>query len=146
MSEMDELNELNEAKEFDESILNELNLEYEKYKNIIDCLNVFEKIINEDFCCTLTIDKRDKFVVFILAKKKIEYIKDALLNPNSLEAFGLKVFELLFMGENKFDYAQLDKKINLFQIILQTFMAEPMEDQELIYMKEVINKKRIGKD
>jgi hypothetical protein len=142
MSEMDELNELNEAKEFDESILNELNLEYEKYKNIIDCLNVFEKIINEDFCCTLTIDKRDKFVVFILAKKKIEYIKDALLNPNSLEAFGLKVFELLFMGENKFDYAQLDKKINLFQIILQTLMDEPMEDQELIYMKEVINKKK----
>ena len=139
---MSEMDELNEAKEFDESILNELNLEYEKYKKIIDCLNDFEKIINEDFCCTLTIDKRDKFVVFILAKKKIEYIKDALLNPNSLEAFGLKVFELLFMGDNNFDYAQLDKKINLFQIILQTLMDEPMEDQELIYMKEVINKKK----
>ena len=135
---MTELDELIEAKQ---EIERELTLEYEKYKKIIDCLNALEKIIDQEFCCTLTIDKRDIFVVFNLVKKKIEYIKDSLLIPNSLEAFCLKAFELLFMGKNNFDYDQLDKKVNIFQIILQALMNKPEEEKELNYINEVINKK-----
>ena len=74
-------------------------MEYEKHKKIIDCLNAIEKIIDEEFSCTLTIDKREKFVVFILVKKKLEYIKDALLNQNSLETFYLKVFNLIYRAK-----------------------------------------------
>jgi len=133
--------ELNEAKEFDKSILEELNLEHVKYMKIIDCLNAFEKYINEEFCCPLSFDIRDKFVVFVLAKKKIEFIKENLLNPDSLESFALKVFELLFIGKSNFNYDQLDKKVNLFQIILKSLMEKPMKDKELIYIKEVIDKR-----
>ncbi len=46
---MTELDKLFEVKQFDQDILKELNMEYEKYKKIIDSLNILVKIIDEEF-------------------------------------------------------------------------------------------------
>jgi hypothetical protein len=70
MAEMDELNELIEERLFAQNNLEELCLEYAKSKKIIDCLNALEKIIDQDFGYTLTTDKRDKFVLLFLLKRR----------------------------------------------------------------------------
>ena len=46
---MTELDKLFEVKQIDQDILKELNMEYEKYKKIIDSLNILVKIIDEEF-------------------------------------------------------------------------------------------------
>ena len=68
-------------------------------------------------------------MAFILIKKKIEYIKDAILNPNYLEAFCLKVFELLFIGKNNFELYHLNKKYD-FLIILKALRNGSEKEKE----------------
>ena len=97
---MNENNEISQiAKEIDEK----LSYEFENNKRIVDCLNQFERIVEKDpsFIRPLVIKKRDQRVIFDLITFKINYIKEALIDENSLEELALMVFDLLFLLKDK---------------------------------------------
>ena len=96
---MKENNEINQiAEEIDEKLF----YEFENNKRIVDCLNQFKRIVEKDpsFIRSLVIKKAQR-VIFDLVKFKINYIKEALIDENSLEELALMVFDLLFLLKDK---------------------------------------------
>ena len=125
---MKENNEISQiAKEIDEK----LSYEFENNKRIVDCLNQFKRIVEKDpsFIRSLVIKKAQR-VIFDLVKFKINYIKEALIDENSLEELALMVFDLLFLLKDKLNCAQLDEKISIFQIILNMLDNKPEEQKQ----------------
>ena len=125
---MNENNEISQiAKEIDEK----LSFEFENNKRIVDCLNQFKRIVEKDpsFIRSLVIKKAQR-VIFDLVKFKINYIKEALIDENSLEELALMVFDLLFLLKDKLNCAQLDEKISIFQIILNMLDNKPEEQKQ----------------
>ena len=141
---MNENNEISQiAKEIDEK----LSFEFENNKRIVDCLNQFERIVENDpsFIRPLVIRKKAQRVIFDLVQFKINYIKEALIVENSLEELSLMIFELLFLLNDKLNYDQLDEKISIFQIILNILDNKPEEKKEKTFINEVLSEKKYGK-
>ena len=142
---MNENNEISQiAKEIDEK----LSFEFENNKRIVDCLNQFERIVENDpsFIRPLVIRKKAQRVIFDLVQFKINYIKEALIVENSLEELSLMIFELLFLLNDKLNYDQLDEKISIFQIILNMLDNKPEVQKEKIFINKVSSEKVIWKD
>ena len=142
------MNENNEISQIAKEINEKLSYEFEKNKRIVDCLNQFERIVENDpsFIRPLVIKKRDQRVIFDLITFKINYIKEALIDENSLEELSLMIFELLFLLEYKLNYDQLDEKISIFQIILNMLDKKPEKQKEKTFINEVLAEKKIWKD
>ena len=141
---MNENNEISQiAKEIDEK----LSYEFENNKRIADCLNQFERIVENDpsFIRPLVIRKKAQRVIFDLVQFKINYIKEALIVENSLEELSLMIFELLFLLNDKLNYDQLDEKISIFQIILNILDNKPEEKKEKTFINEELSEKKYGK-
>ena len=79
-----------------------MSYEFENNKRIVDCLNQFKRIVEKapSFIRSLVIKKAQR-VIFDLVKFKINYIKEALIDENSLEELALMVFDLLFLLKDK---------------------------------------------
>ena len=56
------------------------------------------------------------------------------------------IFEFLFLLNGNLDYNQLDKKVSIFQIILNILANNPEEKKEKIFMNEVLTEKIIWKN
>ena len=141
---MNENNEMSQiAKEIDEK----LSFEFENNKRIVDCLNQFERIVENDpsFVRPLVIRKKAQRVIFDLVQFKINYIKEALIDENSLEELALMVFDLLFLLKDKLNCDWLDEKISIFQIILNMLDKKPEKQKEKTFINEVLSEKKYGK-
>ena len=97
------MKENNEISQIAEEIDEKLSYEFENNKRIVDCLNQFERIVENDpsFIRPLVIKKKAQRVIFDLIKFKINYIKEALIDENSIEEVALMVFVLLFLLKDK---------------------------------------------
>ena len=142
------MNENNETSQTAKEIDEKLSFEFENNKRIVDCLNQFERIVENDpsFIRPLVIRKKAQRVIFDLVQFKINYIKEALIVENSLEELSLMIFELLFLLNDKLNYDQLDEKISIFQIILNMLDNKPEVQKEKIFMNKVSSEKVIWKD
>ena len=95
---MKENNEISQiAKEIDEK----LSYEFENNKRIVDCLNQFKRIVERFIIYQVSRYKKAQRVIFDLDKFKINYIKEALIDENSIEEVALMVFVLLFLLKDK---------------------------------------------
>ena len=56
------------------------------------------------------------------------------------------IFELLFLLNGNLNYNQLDKKVSIFNIILNILANNPEEKKEKIFMNEVLTEKIIWKN
>ena len=142
------MNENNEISQIDKEIDEKLSYEFENNKRIADCLNQFERIVENDpsFIEPLVIKKRDQRFILDLVTLKINYIKEALIDENSLQELALMIFELLFLLKYKPNYDQLDEKISNFQEIMNILADKPEEQKEKILIDEVLSEKKIWKD
>lgn len=120
MSEVDISEDLNKI------VDNELQTEFENILKIVNSLNELEKIIEpkNEYQSPLEVSKNDNLAAYKLVQVKIRYLKEKLLFDNSTKLFSLKVFELLFLKRNELNYDRLGEKIDIFQVVLSTYISQ----------------------
>ena len=94
----------------------------------------------------LKINEKDIDIVFSVVKKEVEYIRKTLeLNEGKdvLGVFFSFAFKALFLNDNSFKYDDLDKKIDIFDAILQYHKTLVTDDNIKKYEAEL--RKNIGK-
>ena len=115
---------------------------YEKNCKIVSCLSDYQVIAIKGLKFPLSISIKDKYVAYNLIALNIEYVENALPNKQSYESICLKIFKVMFLGPQRLNYDDLDKKIDAFKMILKKLKNGLKPKEETDYIKYVIESKQ----
>lgn len=102
---------------------------FEKNEKIIDCLNELEEIVIKQNLRPIKIKKKKKDKIFNRIQEQIKYISRRIDKVKIFETISLKVFELLFLEDNKFNYTNFEEKILIFKIVLIILKGESFSEK-----------------
>ena len=110
---------------------------------IVKCLNELEKFLEKkkDLYSPLILTEKDIFNSFNLVKIQVDYYWQKVKKGNKINHYKekyLETFELLFLGEEDFNYDRLSEKIAFFDIFQQAYPP----DAEKKYIDKISEKKK----
>lgn len=136
-----------ESEEKVNEILSDMDKKKKKKYNdtllIVKCLNELEKFLEKkkDLYSPLILTEKDIFNSFNLVKIQVDYYWQKVKKGNKINHYKekyLETFELLFLGEEDFNYDRLSEKIAFFDIFQQAYPP----DAEKKYIDKISEKKK----
>ena len=136
-----------ESEEKVNEILSDMDKKKKKKYNdtllIVKCLNELEKFLEKkkDLYSPLILTEKDIFNSFNLVKIQVDYYWQKVKKGNKINHYKekyLETFELLFLGEEDFNYDRLSEKIAFFDIFQQAYPP----DAEKKYIEQISEKKK----
>ena len=124
-----------------QEIKNSLKKEFEETFPIIQSLSKYGKIVIRNYK-PLQLNEKDNDILFHAIKNEVDYIRKTIELNEGKDVLGVFIsfaFKALFLNDNSFKYDNLDKKIDIFDIILQ-YHKTLVTDNNIKKYEEVLYK------